>query len=50
MFKRLWRRYVRLLFVGGTALALLGAGTAHAGDKDDLQLLKQQLELQKKQN
>jgi phosphate-selective porin OprO/OprP len=49
MFRRLWRKYVRLLFVGGTALALLGAGSARAGDKEDLHLLKQQLEQQKNQ-
>jgi phosphate-selective porin OprO/OprP len=50
MFKRLWRKFVRLLFVGGAAAVLFGAaGPARAGDKDDIQALKQQLEAQKQQ-
>jgi phosphate-selective porin OprO/OprP len=49
MFKRQWRKFVRLLFVGGAAAALLGTAPARASDKDDIQALKQQLEAQKKQ-
>ncbi|HEX5271920.1 MAG TPA: porin, partial [Gemmataceae bacterium] len=49
MFKRLWRKFVRLLFVGGAAAALLGAGPAYAADSDDIRALKQQLEAQKQQ-
>jgi phosphate-selective porin OprO/OprP len=49
MFKRQWRRFVRLLFVGGVAAALVAAGPARADDKDDIQTLKQQLEAQKQQ-
>jgi phosphate-selective porin OprO/OprP len=48
MFKRQWRKIIRLLFVGGVAAAL-AAGPAHADDRDDLRALKEQLELQKKQ-
>jgi len=49
MFKRLWRKFIRMLFVGGVAAALLGSGSTYAADKDDIQVLKQQLELQKQQ-
>jgi phosphate-selective porin OprO/OprP len=49
MFKRQWRRFIRLLFVGGAAAALLGGSPSYAADKDDLQTLKQQVELQKQQ-
>jgi phosphate-selective porin OprO/OprP len=48
MFKRLWRKSVCLLCVGGVAAAL-AAGPAHADDRDDLRALKEQLELQKQQ-
>ncbi len=49
MFKRQWRKFIRMVFVGGVAAALLGSGSTYAADKDDLQVLKQQLEQQKKQ-
>jgi phosphate-selective porin OprO/OprP len=49
MFKRQWRKFLGLLFLGGTAAALLGGGSAYAADKDDLSALQQQLEAQKQQ-
>lgn len=49
MYKRLWRKFIRMLFVGGAAAALIGGGPAYADDKDDFRALKEQLEQQKKQ-
>jgi len=49
MFKRLWRKFIRLLFVGGAAAVLLGGGSSYAADKDDIAVLRQQLDAQKQQ-
>jgi phosphate-selective porin OprO/OprP len=48
MFKRLWRRWGRILVAGGIAAALYG-GVARADDPSDVKTLKQQLESQKQQ-
>ena len=49
MVKRLWRKFIRALFVGGVAAALMGGGAAFADDKDDLKTLKQRLDKQTQQ-
>ncbi len=49
MFKRSWRRFVRLLAVGGVTGVLLVGGQARADDKDT-EALRQRLERLEKQN
>src|SRR5438270_497384 len=49
MFKRLWRKFIRLLFAGGVGAALICGGPTYADDKEDLRTLKEQLDQQKKQ-
>ncbi|HKI35390.1 MAG TPA: porin [Gemmataceae bacterium] len=50
MYKRLWRKFIRVLFVGGVVAVLLGGrGSARAEEPDTVPALKAQFELQKQQ-